>query len=66
MWWLESYMGPLKKAPPGQLYQPTTTHARVHLSRAGIGDAVEWFQKTLKGGNNLPPSNQTWYWKEIF
>ena len=42
------------------------THARVHLSKAGIGSAVEWFQMTLKGGNNLPPSNQTWYWKEIF
>jgi hypothetical protein len=21
---------------------------------------------TLKGGKNLPPSNQTWYWKEFF
>ena len=41
-------------------------HPRVHFSREAIGDAVEWMQATLKGGNDLPSSNQTWYWKELF
>ena len=58
--------GSIEEGTARKLYQPTMTHARVHLSRAGIGDAVEWFQMTLKGGKNLPPSNQTWYWKEFF
>jgi pimeloyl-ACP methyl ester carboxylesterase len=46
-------------------YQPTTTHPGDHISTTAIGDAVGWFQQTLQGGNNLPPSNQIWYWKEI-
>lgn len=47
------------------LYQPTTTHPGDHLSQVAIGHAVDWFQKTLQGGNQLPPANQTWYWKEL-
>jgi len=58
--------GSIEEGTARKLYQPSTTHARVHLSKAGIGSAVEWFQLTLKGGKNLPPSNQTWYWKEFF
>ena len=58
--------GSIEEGTARKLYQPNMTHARVHLSRSGIGDAVEWFQMTLKGGKNLPPSNQTWYWKEFF
>ncbi len=46
-------------------YQPTTTHPGDRLSPEAIGDAVEWFQKTLDGGNDLPRSNQIWYWKEL-
>lgn len=49
-----------------KLYQPSTIHPRVHFSTVGIGDAVEWMQMTLKGGKNLPSSDQIWYWKEIF
>jgi pimeloyl-ACP methyl ester carboxylesterase len=48
-----------------KLYQPAVTHPGDHISTEAIGDAVEWFQLTLKGGNGLPPSNQTWYWKEF-
>jgi hypothetical protein len=44
---------------------PRATHPMDHISRAAIGDAIEWFQLTLTGGNALPPSNQIWYWKEI-
>jgi len=58
--------GSIEEGTARKLYQPSMTHARVHLSKAGIGSAVEWFQMTLKGGKNLPPSNQTWYWKEFF
>jgi pimeloyl-ACP methyl ester carboxylesterase len=46
-------------------YQPTTNHPGDTFSTVAIGDAVDWFQKTLSGGSSLPPSNQIWYWKEI-
>jgi hypothetical protein len=48
-----------------KFYQPRTTHPGVHISTAGIGDAIDWFQATLQGGKPLPPSDQIWYWKEI-
>ncbi|MCX6004450.1 MAG: alpha/beta hydrolase [Chloroflexi bacterium] len=48
-----------------KLYMPRNTHPWDHLSIEAIGDAVEWFQATLQGGNGLPPADQTWYWKEI-
>ncbi|MGA3086636.1 MAG: alpha/beta fold hydrolase [Thermodesulfobacteriota bacterium] len=57
--------GSIEKGTARKLYQPNMTHARVHFSRAGIGAAVEWMQATLKGGKNIPPSNQIWYWKEL-
>lgn len=47
------------------LYQPPVIHPGDHLSTQAIGYAIDWFQKTLEGGNNLPPSNQIWYLKEI-
>jgi pimeloyl-ACP methyl ester carboxylesterase len=58
--------GSIEEGTARQLYQPSLIHPREHLSTESIGNAVEWFQMTLKGGNNLPPTNQTWYWKEIF
>jgi pimeloyl-ACP methyl ester carboxylesterase len=48
-----------------KFYQPRATHPGVHISTAGIGDAIDWFQATLQGGKPLPPSDQIWYWKEI-
>lgn len=48
-----------------KLYMPAETHPQNHLSTEAIGSAIEWFQTTLKGGNNLPPSDQIWMWKEI-
>ncbi|MEX2162532.1 MAG: alpha/beta fold hydrolase [Anaerolineales bacterium] len=47
------------------LFQPRTTHPGDHLSRVAIGDAIQWFQMTLDGGNGLDPGNQIWFWKEI-
>lgn len=58
--------GSIEEGTARKLYQPSVIHPREHLSTESIGNAIEWFQTTLKGGNNLPPSNQTWYWKEIF
>lgn len=48
-----------------KLYQPSMIHPRTHFSTEAIGDAVEWMQATLNGGNDLAPSNQIWIWKEI-
>lgn len=48
-----------------QLYMPRGTHPNDHISTEAIGDAIDWMQRTLTGGNSLPPSDQIWYWKEI-
>ncbi len=58
--------GSIEKGTARKLYRPPVIHPRVHFSTEAIGNAVEWIQATLKGGNNLPHSDQTWYWKEIF
>jgi pimeloyl-ACP methyl ester carboxylesterase len=47
------------------LYTPPITHAQDHLSTEAIGHAIDWFQRTLTGGRDLPASDQIWYWKEI-
>jgi len=46
------------------LYTPAITHPMDHISPTAIGHAIDWFQRTLKGGNPRPASDQTWYWKE--
>jgi hypothetical protein len=48
-----------------ELYLIRTTHNGVHISPEAVADATGWFQSTLQGGNNLPPADQTWWWKEI-
>ena len=48
------------------LENPPVTHPWEHFSRAGVGGAVDWFQKTLKGeANPLSPYDQIWLWKDI-
>jgi hypothetical protein len=47
------------------LYTPATTHPQDHISTVAIGDALDWMQRTLQGGNGLPPQDQIWYWKEF-
>jgi pimeloyl-ACP methyl ester carboxylesterase len=47
------------------LLQPDTTHPGDHLSGVAIGDSIDWFAKTLKGGKALASSNQVWFWKEL-
>jgi pimeloyl-ACP methyl ester carboxylesterase len=48
------------------LENPPVTHPWEHFSRAGVGGAVDWFQKTLTGeAHPLPPADQIWLWKDI-
>lgn len=46
------------------LYTPATTHPGDHISPTAIGDAVDWFARTLKGGTPRPADDQIWPWKE--
>lgn len=48
-----------------ELFVPVNTHPQDHISPEAIGDAVQWMQNTLDGGNKLPSTDQIWYWKEI-
>ena len=66
-----------KAIVPGQLYgsiadgtarmltQPVATHPGDHISHAAIGDALDWFGQTLKGGTPLPHDDQIWFGKEV-
>ncbi len=47
------------------LMQPAVTHPGDHISHEAIGDAVDWFAKTLTGGTPLPTSDQIWFRKEL-
>ena len=74
---LMTLFGTTEPVVPGQLYgsiedgtgrmffQPKTIHPGDHLSQVAIGNAIEWFQMTLDGGNGLDPADQIWYWKEV-
>ncbi|HDQ04744.1 MAG TPA: alpha/beta fold hydrolase [Deltaproteobacteria bacterium] len=57
--------GSIEKGTARKLYQPNTIHPRVHFSKEGIGNAVEWMQMTLDGGKKIPPENQIWQYKEL-
>ena len=48
-----------------QLYMPAVTHPGEHISTQAIGDAADWFAKTLKGGTPRGAKDQIWYWKEF-
>lgn len=54
--------GAIEKGDARMLYTPVTTHPGDHISREAIGDAVQWFGRTLKGGK--PASDSLWLWKE--
>ena len=48
------------------LENPPVTHPWEHFSRAGVGGAVDWFQKTLPGvASGRAPGDQIWLWKEV-
>ncbi|MDP1736603.1 MAG: alpha/beta fold hydrolase [Caulobacter sp.] len=74
---LKTVFGTTADIIPGQVYgsiadgtarrltQPVTTHPGDHISSAAVGDAIDWFGKTLVGGTPRPASDQIWIWKEI-
>jgi pimeloyl-ACP methyl ester carboxylesterase len=48
------------------LENPPVMHPAEHFSRAGVGGAVDWFQKTLSGeATPMAPADQIWLWKDI-
>ncbi len=57
--------GSIEDGTARQIYVPRGTHPNDHISTEAIGNAIEWMQMTLEGGNGLPPGDQIWYWKEI-
>jgi pimeloyl-ACP methyl ester carboxylesterase len=46
-----------------RLYLPPVSHPGEHISTEAIGDAGDWFSRTLRGGT--APPDQIWYWKEF-
>jgi pimeloyl-ACP methyl ester carboxylesterase len=74
---LKAVFGTTADIVPGQVYgdiaagaarrltQPVTTHPGDHFSPAAVGDAVDWFGKTLVGGTPRPAGDQIWIWKEV-
>jgi pimeloyl-ACP methyl ester carboxylesterase len=57
--------GAIEHGTARQLYLPAVTHPGEHISTEAIGDAADWFGRTLKGGTPRPASDQIWYWKEL-
>ncbi|HTE44015.1 MAG TPA: hypothetical protein VK636_02135, partial [Gemmatimonadaceae bacterium] len=48
------------------LFLPAVTHPMEHFSAAGVGHAVDWFQRMLTGAAaQRDPLDQIWIWKEI-
>jgi len=47
------------------LANPPITHPWEHFSNAGVGDAIDWFQRTLPAPRAKPASQQIWVWKEV-
>ena len=47
------------------LLNPPVTHPWEHFSQAGVGGAVDWFQKTMPAPNAVASNDQIWLWKEI-
>ena len=47
------------------LTNPPITHPWEHFSASGVGDAVDWFQRTLPAPAAKPVTDQVWLWKEV-
>jgi pimeloyl-ACP methyl ester carboxylesterase len=57
--------GSIEEGTARVLFTPGGTHPWNHLSRTAIGNAIDWFQQTLKGGSPRPATDQIWQWKEF-
>ena len=62
---IQKMYGSLEAGNARVLYTPATTHPGDHISNEAVGDSIDWFQKTLVGGNALPRTDQIWIWKEF-
>jgi pimeloyl-ACP methyl ester carboxylesterase len=74
LWQVFGTQGPVE---PGKVYgsidagtarvffAPPITHAQDHISSEAVGHAINWFERTLKGGKPLPVTDQIWIWKEL-
>lgn len=47
------------------LTNPPITHPWEHFSASGVGDAVDWFQRTIPPPAAKPVTDQVWIWKEV-
>jgi len=47
------------------LANPPVTHPWEHFSSAGVGDAVDWLQRTVPPPAAKPAHQQIWLWKEV-
>ena len=56
--------GDIASGTARMLYTPSTTHPGDHISPEAVGDAVEWFGRTLTGGSG-PRTGGIWLFKEV-
>ena len=58
--------GDINAGTARMLVNPPVDHPQEHFSQAGVGAAVDWFQRTLTGAASpKPASEQIWLGKEI-
>jgi pimeloyl-ACP methyl ester carboxylesterase len=58
--------GDINAGTARMLVNPPVDHPQEHFSAAGVGAAVDWFQRTLHGeASPKPPADQVWFGKEI-
>jgi pimeloyl-ACP methyl ester carboxylesterase len=57
--------GDLAQGTARVLYTPAISHPAEHISHEAIGYSLDWFARTLKGGDARPVSDQIWFRKEI-
>ena len=58
--------GSIEAGTGRMLYLPAVDHPLEHFSKAGVGGAIDWFQRTLKGeASPKPVSDQVWLNKEF-
>jgi pimeloyl-ACP methyl ester carboxylesterase len=56
--------GDIAQGTARMLLTPFVTHAWLHQSATGITPALQWFDRTLDGGNGLAADDQIWPWRE--
>ena len=61
----ERIYGRIADGTARRLTQPATTHPGDHFSHAAIGDALDWFGRTLEGGTPRHAGDQIWFGKEM-